>query len=149
MSISVRRIRGILLALGILTLSATVVFAGQPAGKAASGAAGRAIAAQHSGTTVPTARDEGTDTDTDTETDTAKDPASDGNTCAIDLTQDVSALSAYSHGEIVCSAAHAATPDGYANHGAWVRHWATWGTGGADAGSAADSHKASGLSHKP
>ena len=94
---------------------------------------------------MPTVGDEGTDTDTETETEA---PSS-GNTCDIDLTQAPSALSAYSHGEIVCSAAHAATPDGYANHGAWVRHWATWGTGGADAGSAAASNKANGLSHKP
>ena len=33
-------------------------------------------------------------------------------------------LAAMNHGAIVCWAAHQPTPDGYANHGAWVSHWA-------------------------
>jgi len=144
MTTTVRRLRGILLAIGILTLSATVVFAGQPSGKAIASTAGRAMAAEKSGQTVPVVADEDTETDETAETDT-----SDGNTCDIDLTQDPAGLSVYTHGEIVCSAAHATTPDGYANHGEWVRHWATWGTGGADAASGAQTHKAAGLAHKP
>jgi hypothetical protein len=43
-------------------------------------------------------------------------------------------LAALGHGSYVCWAAHQPTPDGYANHGAWVSHWAHMGKAKGTAG---------------
>jgi len=128
MSITARRLRGLLLALGILTLSATVVFAGAASGKASGLAAAHPVAATESEQPDATAGD--TDTQTESKAPDTTDTSSSGNACNIDLTQAPSALSGYSHGELVCSAAHETTPAGYANHGAWVKTWAKFGKGG-------------------
>ena len=59
--------------------------------------------------------------------------------CTTDPTNLIGAqLAALTHGSIVCWAAHQPTPAGYANHGAWVSHWAKQNAG----------HGA-GHSHKP
>ena len=98
---------------------------------------GRANAASQSGKVVPAkshgdgaSSDEGTETDESTDTETESDSA---DNCNVDLTQDVSVLETLDHGSVVCTAAHMDTPEGYANHGEWVSHWAKMGHAGADA----------------
>ena len=140
-----RRLRGVLIAIVALTLSASLTFGAQPA----SSAAGLGKAASHSGKTVPNAGagDEtaGGDEDTEPAEDETADDTSDGaDNCATDPTGlTAEELAAMSHGSIVCWAAHQDTPEGYDNHGAWVSHWAQMGTG-ADAAAAG---KANGKGH--
>jgi hypothetical protein len=113
-----------------LALSASLVFAGQPAG------GGLANASSQSGKTVPVkaandgvSSDETTETETTTETDTQTDTPSDStNNCNVDLTQDPAVLATLNHGSVVCTAAHMGAQDGFANHGAFVSHWAHLGT---------------------
>jgi hypothetical protein len=135
MTTRLRHARGLFLALTGLALSASLAFASEPAGSVA----GLAQAGSHAGKTVPvkaqtdgTGADEdtGTETDTSTETDTDTDTTTDtpdagGTNCATDpTTLSPDQLAAATHGSIVCWAASQPTPDGYANHGAWVKHWA-------------------------
>lgn len=132
---TLRRIPGLAIAVVALGLSASLVFAGQPAGAAS----GLANASTHSGKTVPVlAASDGISSDADTETEGSTEPVTDTETssadhCNVDLTQDPSVLAALNHGSVVCTAAHMATPSGFANHGAWVKSWAHLGKGGADA----------------
>jgi len=129
----IRRFRAPLIAMVALVLSASMVAASQPSSP---GASGLATAASHAGKTVPVkAGDEATGTDESSETEDTSDSA---DNCKVDLTGD---LSGVSHGSIVCTAAQMATPNGYANHGAWVSHWAK--TQGAAASAAGKSHKPS------
>jgi hypothetical protein len=133
----IRRFRSPLVALVAIVFSASIAMAAQPDGK------GLANASQHAGKTVPVQAAETTtetdETDETTETDESAD-ASDH--CNVDLTQDPSVLAGLNHGSVVCTAAQMATPDGYANHGAWVSHWAKMGKG-ADASAAGKAHKPS------
>ena len=132
----VRRFKSPLIALVALTLSASLVAASQPAAPSASGLAN---ASSHAGKTVPVqSGDEATGNDESNDS-TEKDDSSDSaNQCNVDLTGD---LSSFSHGEIVCTAAQMTTPSGYANHGAWVSHWAKMQ--GAAASAAGKAHKPS------
>lgn len=130
MTTSLRRLPGFAIAVVALGLSASLAFAGQPAG-------GLANASSHSGKTVPVASD-GISSDQDVETEASTEPetpetpeADTGDHCNVDLTQDASVLEGLNHGSVVCTAAHMATPDGFANHGAWVKSWAHLGKGGA------------------
>ncbi len=143
--------KGLLVALVALMLSAGAAFAGAPT------STGLSLASSASGKTVPVdardgqdSQDESTETDAP-ETETPDAPASDAaDNCSTDptgLTADQ--LAAMNHGSIVCWAAHQVTPDGYANHGAFVSEWAHKGKGaGSSAGSSASTHAAAGLSHK-
>jgi hypothetical protein len=123
---TIRRLPGFAIAAVALALSASLAFAAQPVG------GGLANAASHSGKSVPTkatdgvSADQDTDEATETETET-EDPADAADNCTVDLTQDVSVLLTLNHGSVVCSAAQMDTPDDYANHGAWVSHWAHLG----------------------
>ena len=89
-----------------------------------------------------------------------RDAAADaGDHCATGpTTLTASQLEAANHGSIVCWAAHQATPDGYANHGAFVSEWArknhgaaaTDGAGSnAPARSDASDHAGKGKTNKP
>jgi hypothetical protein len=128
----IRRFRSPLIAIVAVIFSASIVLAGQPA---ASGK-GLANAAAHSGQTVPNqAGDESQEPDESETPDASESDNADN--CTVDLTGD---LSGFSHGQIVCSAAQMDTPDGYANHGAWVSHWARMNHG-ADASATGKDHK--------
>jgi hypothetical protein len=120
--IGVRRLPGIALGVIALALSASLVFAGQPA------SVGRANGSAHSGKTVPVTQGQGAEpdeTDTD-ETDTDTDESESTDHCNVDLTQDPSVLLTLNHGSVVCTAAHATDWDHelYPTKGAWVSHWA-------------------------
>jgi hypothetical protein len=151
MNTALRRLPGFAIAIVALALSASLVFAGQPAGNVG----GLGTAANHALKTVPvvtTSDNEGADEDTDTETETdedttetdtdtetetdedttetdtsdSTDSSDSADNCTVDLTQDPSVLAALNHGSVVCSAAQATTWDTalYKNKGAWVSHWA-------------------------
>ena len=133
----IRRFRGLVLVVGAVALSTTVAFAGEPA---ASSASGLSKAASHAGKTVPvqTAGDEQDAEDTDV---TETEDAGTNDNCSTDptgLTDEE--LAALTHGSVVCWAAHQDTPEGYANHGAWVKSWATKNHG-SDASTKGNSHK--------
>ena len=136
------RIKGVFIALIALALSASLAFGAQPPAAASFGLEN---AASHAGKTVPVA---GTDPVTLGEEETDEDPADEeeetlgdeeseeaGDNCLTDptgLTEEE--LAAMKRGSIVCWAAHQETPEGYANHGAWVSEWAHAGKGGDDTG---------------
>jgi hypothetical protein len=148
------RIKGILIALIALALSASLAFGAQPPAAASFGLEN---AASHAGKTVPVA---GTDPVTTEDEETDEEPAEDeeeeeesedeeseeaGDNCLTDptgLTEDE--LAAMKHGSIVCWAAHQDTPEGYDNHGAWVSEWAHAGKGGDDTAEDVDAVQAKG-----
>jgi hypothetical protein len=150
-----RHLRGPLIAIVALAMSAGIAFAAHPT-------AGDRLAS-HSNLT---AGSEATDGPDETEVDETNDPnesadpneAADANSaagtndnCTTDPTNMTDQeLAALGHGSYVCWAAHQPTPDGYANHGAWVSHWAHMGKGH-DASSNGTTHgnagKAKGLKH--
>jgi len=128
-STTLRRLPGFAIAAVALALSASLVFAGQPAG------GGLANALTHSGKTVPVkaatdgvSSDEGTETDETTAPETETDASDSADHCNVDLTQDPAVLATLNHGSVVCTAAHMGAQDGFANHGAFVSHWAHLGT---------------------
>ena len=131
MTTTLRRLPGFAIAVIALALSASLTFAEEPAGSVA----GLANAASHAGVAVPVrSAGDGVSSDETAETDEATESESDSvDNCNVDLTQDPSVLATLSHGSVVCTAAHMDTPEGYANHGAWVSHWAKMGHAGADA----------------
>ena len=147
------KFRGPLVALVALLLTTSVAFAGQPTGTDAP--RGHGNGANHGGKTVSTLEettetDESSETETETdessetetETETEAGDSAEGDNCATDptgLTEDQ--LAEMTHGSVVCWAAHQDTPDGYANHGAWVSQWA-------HAGKDAKNAKAKGKGHK-
>lgn len=129
MTLAKRHIRPLLISLVALTLTAGVAFASKPAAPGT----GRATGAEAGAGTLPVAAnaDENAETDESAETrqnvdeqpdsgspDVSEDSATN---CLADPTLlTLEARAALSHGAIVCWAAHQATPDGYANHGAFV-----------------------------
>lgn len=131
MRTTLRRLRPLFIGLVALLLTAGIAFAGKPS----AAPAGRTVAGEAAGKTVPVVaepgdeqeadEDEGTE-DESTETDTTTGDAADtADNCATDPTGlTPEELAAMTHGSIVCWAAHQATPEGYANHGAWVSEWA-------------------------
>lgn len=133
------RLKGVFIALIALALSASLAFGAQPPAAASFGLEN---AASNAGKTVPVA---GTDPVTAGDEETDEEPADDeeeavgdeeaGDNCLTDptgLTEEE--LAATKRGSIVCWAAHHETPEGYANHGAWVSEWAHAGKGGDEAG---------------
>jgi hypothetical protein len=131
---SLRHLQGFALGIIALALSASLAFAGQPAGAVV----GFANAGTHAAKTVPVRAeadepeaDEDTDTDTDTDTDADteepdEESGESADNCTVDLAQDPSVLLTLNHGSVVCTAAHATEWDTtlYKNKGAWVSHWA-------------------------
>lgn len=137
MSTTLRRLPGFALGILVLALSASLALAGQPA----SAGVGIVTASSHSGKTVQAKaaveaagdEDAGTAEETETEETTEETESDSADNCTVDLTQDVSVLETLNHGSVVCTAAHMDTPEGYANHGAWVSHWAHLGKAAFDA----------------
>jgi hypothetical protein len=141
------RIKGIFIAIIALALSASLAFGAQPPAAASFGLEN---ASSHAGKTVPVA---GTDPVTAGDEETDEEPADEeeeetledeeaedaGDNCLVDptgLTEEE--LAAMKHGSIVCWAAHQETPEGYANHGAWVSEWARAGKDGDETEDAAE-----------
>jgi hypothetical protein len=123
-----RRFKGVLIALVALAMSASLVFGAQAP------AAGYALGSSFHAGTAGLGNDEDGNEDVDeaedTETDEDTDEGDSADNCLTDPTGlSAEELAAMSHGSIVCWAAHQETPDGYANHGAWVSHWAHMGKG--------------------
>jgi hypothetical protein len=139
-----KRLRPLLIGLVVLLFTAGIAFAGKPSVPAN----GLDVASEASGKVVPVQADEGdeaSEADEDTETvdtetvdtetvdtetvdtetvDTETEDAG-GDNCATDPTGlSAEDLALLKHGSVVCWAAHQETPDGYANHGAWVSEWA-------------------------
>jgi hypothetical protein len=137
---SLHRVRGILIAIVALALSASLAFGAEPPAAAAPGLAN---AASHAGKTVPVqAGDEDGDGGeaADEETGDEESDEEGGDHCANDprtLTDEQ--LAELNHGAIVCWAAHQTEwPAEFKNHGAWVRSWAQWGKGDDESESEAD-----------
>lgn len=125
----IHRLRGFLIAIAAIALSAGLAFGAQPT------STGLANASLHAGKTVPVqAQDEETagdeDTDESTEEDTSSDESSTGgDNCATDpTTLTPEDLALMRHGSIVCWAAHQTTwPEWFSNHGSFVKCWAHQG----------------------
>ncbi len=134
-----KRLRPLLIGLVALLFTAGIAFAGKPSVPAN----GLDVAFEASGKVVPVQADEGDEApaaDEDTETEdapTGDAPTEDaptedaptedagGDNCAADPTGlSAEDLALLKHGSVVCWAAHQETPDGYANHGAFVSEWA-------------------------
>jgi hypothetical protein len=140
-----RHLRPFLVSLVALILTAGIAFAAKPS----SPAAGLATAAQHAGKTVPVVTTTETETETvETETETSEsEDSGSGNVCADPRTLTAEQIAGMTHGAVVCGAAQLDTPDGFDNHGAWVKSWAS-DNAGSDASTKANSHAAAGLAHK-
>ena len=147
--------RGLLLALALLGLSATMVLAAKPdsSGSPACDHGQSGAHTDQTGCTTPPdpgtgdtgTGDEGAGTTKDTETTDTESSDAGGDHCATDPTKlSVDELAAMNHGSIVCWAAHQTSWDGYANHGAFVSHWAHQGKDKTSQGNSAWGH-----SHKP
>lgn len=139
----VSRFRAPLIGLVALVFSAGIAFAGQPT------STGLANASTHAGKTVPVqasdvqAGSEDTDTTETTTTETTETTDSTSTDhCNVDLTQDPSVLAGLNHGSVVCTAAQADTPQGFANHGAYVSSFAKGDHG-------TNNQSATGKSHQP
>ena len=129
----IHRLRGFLIALAAIALSAGLALGAQPT------TTGLANASLHAGKTVPvqaqdeeTAGDEDADESTDEtiEQDTPSDESSEGgDNCATDpTTLTPEDLALMRHGSVVCWAAHQTTwPEWFSNHGSFVKCWAHQG----------------------
>ena len=126
-----RRLRPILAGLVVLILSGGAAFAGQPTDLPVDG---RAMAAERSGLEIPPLNPAPTVEDEDEpegeldeeapEANVEADAEGENEHCVDPATLTPEVLAETNHGAIVCWAAHQETPDGYANHGAWVSEWA-------------------------
>jgi hypothetical protein len=135
MKLVTRNLRGLLVALAVLALSTTAVFAGQLASSNVANSHASTTGVTHAGAsgTDGTETAEPTESAEPSESVDANQPTETQNACNVDLTN-TAGLSQYTHGEIVCTAAQMKGDNGYSNHGQWVRHWATsdYGTGAAN-----------------
>ncbi len=133
MNSAFHRLRPLWISLVVLILTAGIAFAAKPS----TPANGHPVA--ETTETTETSDSETTETET-TETETTKTVdttettetanTTSGDHCSTDpTTLTPGQLAAMNHGSIVCWAAHQPTPAGYANHGAWVSHWAHLGKG--------------------
>jgi len=137
-----RHSRGPAIAIIVLVFSATIVLAAQSASNGTTGPTTAARGAQSADESAepsdapepsdsaepsdsPEPSDSAEPTDTPEPSDAADaGPGASANPCTVDLTQDPSVLAGLNHGSVVCTAAQMPTPSVYANHGAWVSHWA-------------------------
>ena len=149
MNFALRHLRPLLISVVALILTAGIALAAKPS----TPAHGQDLVGQASGQTVTTETEttetvttdtETPDTETkDTETTTTTAETSDaGSHCTTDPTKAApNVLAGLNHGAIVCWAAHQPTPNTFANHGAWVSHWAKANKGA--------THAAAGKAHQP
>lgn len=147
MTTAIRHLRSLLIAIVALAMSAGLTF-GAAAPQASFGlakAATHATPNAGSGDEVTVGEDEDTETD-----ETDEDTGDGGDNCTTDPTDPATDLTTLTHGQIVCWAAHQETPEGYANHGAWVSQWAKGdhGNAGADKSAEKSNGKANGKSNK-
>lgn len=137
-----RHLRSLAIGLILLALSAGVVFADQPQPRVD----GRSVGSEAAGKTVPVAgKPSSQDDKGNPKSQHGPGDDADNEHCATDprgLTE--AQLGELTHGQIVCWAAHQETPDGYANHGAWVSEWARKGKD-----RPAPNGNANGLEHRP
>lgn len=121
-----RHLRPILISLVALTLTAGIAMAAKPSDAGTRHGPKAAEVIENVDTDTEQGTETETDADTDTTTEAAPDAATDSaSNCLTDPTAATpEELAALTHGAIVCWAAHQVTPDGYANHGAWVSEWA-------------------------
>jgi hypothetical protein len=168
----VRFIRPLLTALSVLALTAAAASAhpmptasadGLATAAAASGhavAAGRVLAHEDLDTDETVDENEADETETEdqadeAEQDTTEDshciaPASEEDTTSEDTTSedtDSEQVEEPNHGAVVCGAAQAETPDGYANHGAYVSEIAKDNHGHETSEAAKAAHATSGAAH--
>ena len=154
------RMKGVLIALVALSLSAGAAFASTNGLSTATGVSGKTVpvatkpetGSDEDATETPDPQEtEATQDTKPADTTDTTDTSSNTNcsTSPVGLTADQ--LAAMTHGQIVCWAAQQPTPDGFVNHGAWVKSWAM-GFGGSQAASkdaAGLAHKGQGKTHKP
>ena len=120
-----RRLRSLLIALAVLALSATIVLAGRPAAPVAHP---DVPAPSHdTGDPAEQATPEAPDESEAAESPDAPDPSE------ADAPDAAATEHPDNHGKLVSEAAQAETPDGFANHGAYVRTIARDNHGHADA----------------
>lgn len=148
MNAALRHLRPLLISVTVLILTAGIAFAAKPSTPANPHGVGHVVTVTTTTETTDTETSETTETETsdtetsDTTTDVTTTESSDTGNCSVDpTTATPEVLAGLTHGQIVCWAAHQPTPDGYANHGAWVSHWARGNHGG--------SHGAAGTNHRP
>ena len=113
------RTKSILAALAAVALSATAVFAAASAPPQAA-ADGLITARDASGKIVLPARTEGPDATRGTKSPEANESPKAAKSPDADATTGTNAPHPDNHGKTVSKAAHATTPDGFANHGAYV-----------------------------
>lgn len=125
-----RHFRPLLISITVLILTAGIAFAAKPSNP------GNGHGDETVTTTTEASDTETTETETETETSdvetsdttteaTTTESSDSGTNCSVDPTTAApDVLAGLTHGQIVCWAAHQPTPAGYANHGAWVSHWA-------------------------
>ena len=116
MSLVTRRLRSLLIALAVLALSATAVFAGHSALSAPSGQ----VASQGQGDGDQADENEAPETDEDADADEDADEAPEAAE-APETDEAAGGVHPDNHGKLVSEAAQGATPADAANHGAYVR----------------------------
>ena len=136
MNLLFRQLRPLLISVAVLILTAGIAFAAKPSNPGNGHPGDNPVTTLTETTETETAESETetetetstttseTSTDTTTTTTTTSSSDTSGN-CSVDpTTATPEVLATLNHGQIVCWAAHQPTPDGYANHGAWVSQWA-------------------------
>ena len=135
MSTLIRRLRGVIVALVILALTATAALAGRAEpSTAATAADGLSRATEGPGSSIPVAGapDEDADEDADADADEIE-PADEAPAAADGVHPD-------NHGAVVSAAAQGATPQAFDNHGAYVRTIARDNAGQVKAAAARSEH---------
>lgn len=147
-----RRLRPLLISATVLLLTAGIAFAARPSAPAGHEFGRTVTTTTESKDTETSETTEVETTETETETSdtttstttteaTTTEASDTGGNCTVDpTTASAGVLAGLSHGQIVCWAAHQPTPAGYANHGAWVSHWAKGNHGGGH-GAAGQAHR--------
>lgn len=141
MNDTLRRLKGLIIAIVALALSASLTFGAQA--PASGFALGSSYEDSQNGDEVSGDEDANEEEDTDEATEESSSESADN--CLTDpttLTEEE--LAAMTHGSIVCWAAQQETPEGYANHGAFVREWAHFGKDGGGGGGASATAKTKG-----
>jgi hypothetical protein len=138
-----RRLKGLLIALVALALSASLTFGAQAP------AAGFSVGSAFEAGTTEVNGDEDANEEVDTETDETTDESDSADNCLTDPTGlTPEELAAMSHGSIVCWAAHQTEwPAWFANHGKFVSCWAHQGKADAPSCTEAPAAEATSATH--
>jgi hypothetical protein len=140
MSIVIRHLTSLLIAVVALAMSASLTLgaAAPQSSFAHLRAVSQAGTTAGAGDEVTAGEDEETETDEETDEESGEpedleEEGDGGDNCTTDPTDPATDLTTLTHGQIVCWAAQQETPEGYANHGAWVSEWAKGEHGNAGA----------------